>query len=89
MTPLVTERWIDIIENDRSAELESLLAEDAVFNPPAVFTPQEGKAMTATYLRAAKVFGGATSAMSGSGTASAPPFWSSPLDIDGIHVNGR
>ena len=42
MTPPVIARWIDIIENGRTSELESLLAEDAVFYSPAVFTPEEG-----------------------------------------------
>lgn len=31
-----------------------MLAEDAVFYSPAVFTPQRGKAVTAAYLRAAE-----------------------------------
>ena len=58
MTPPVIARWIDIIENGRTSELESLLAEDAVFYSPAVFSPQEGRNTTLAYLTAAaKVFG--------------------------------
>jgi hypothetical protein len=58
MTPLVIACWIDIIENGRTSELESLLAEDAVFYSPAVFSPQEGRDTTLAYLTAAaKVFG--------------------------------
>ena len=58
MTPPVISRWIDIIENGRTSELESLLAADAVFSSPAVFTPQEGRDKTLAYLSAAaKVFG--------------------------------
>lgn len=57
MTPPVIARWIDIIENARTSELDSLLAEDAVFSSPAVFTPQEGRDKTVAYLTAAaKVF---------------------------------
>lgn len=57
MTPSVITRWIDIIENGRSSELESLLAADAVFSSPAVFTAQEGRDKTLAYLSAAaKVF---------------------------------
>jgi SnoaL-like domain len=57
MTPSVITRWIDIIENGRTSELESLLAADAVFSSPAVFTPQEGRDKTLAYLSAAaKVF---------------------------------
>jgi hypothetical protein len=59
MTPPVIARWIDIIENGRSSELENLLAADAVFSSPAVFTPQEGRDKTVAYLSAAaKVFAG-------------------------------
>ena len=58
MTPPVIARWIDIIENGRIAELDNLLAEDAVFYSPAVFTPQEGRDTSVAYLTAAtKVFG--------------------------------
>ena len=53
MTPPVIARWIDIIENDRTSELRGLLAEDAVFYSPAVFTPQEGRDKTVAYLTAA------------------------------------
>ncbi len=58
MTPPVIARWVDIIENGRASELEALLAPDAVFYSPAVFTPQEGRDTTLAYLTAAaKVFG--------------------------------
>jgi SnoaL-like domain len=58
MTPPVITRWIDVIENGRSSELDSLLAVDAVFSSPAIFTPQEGRDKTLTYLTAAaQVFG--------------------------------
>jgi len=58
MTPPVIARWIDIIENGRSSELDSLLAVDAVFSSPAIFTPQEGRDKTLAYLiAAAQVFG--------------------------------
>ena len=57
MTPPVIARWIDIIENARTSELESLLAPDAVFYSPVVFSPQEGRDTTLAYLTAAaKVF---------------------------------
>ncbi|GAA2571303.1 nuclear transport factor 2 family protein [Mycolicibacterium diernhoferi] len=63
MTPQVIQRWIDYATasdgNHDSAALDELLAEDAVFYSPAVFTPQQGRAKTAMYLNAAaKVFGG-------------------------------
>ncbi len=59
MTPPVIARWIDIIENGRTSELEGMLADDAVFYSPAVFTPQHGRATTLAYLAAAaEVFAG-------------------------------
>ena len=48
------ERWLDVIENGQTAELDDMLAEDAVFYSPAVFTPQRGRAKAAAYLRAAE-----------------------------------
>lgn len=59
MTPQVIQRWIDYIGDHDPAVLDELLAEDAVFYSPAVFTPQQGRAKTAMYLNAAaKLFGG-------------------------------
>ncbi|MGK2865286.1 MAG: nuclear transport factor 2 family protein [Mycobacterium sp.] len=59
MTPQVIQRWIDYIDNHDPVVLDEMLADDAVFYSPAVFTPQQGKATTATYLNAAaKLFGG-------------------------------
>jgi hypothetical protein len=57
-TPPLIDRWITIIETGRTDDLDTLLADDAVFYSPAVFRPQEGKALTSKYLRAAaKLFG--------------------------------
>ena len=54
MTAQVIDRWLDVIENGQTADLDDLLAEDAVFYSPAVFTPQRGRATAAAYLRAAE-----------------------------------
>ena len=53
-TPPVIQRWLRVIENWQTADLEDMLAEDAVFYSPAVFTPQRGRATTLAYLRAAE-----------------------------------
>lgn len=53
-TPPVIERWLEMIESGQMQRLDDLLAEDAVFYSPAVFTPQRGRALTAAYLRAAE-----------------------------------
>ena len=52
--PPVIERWLSVIESGQTAPLEDMLAEEAVFYSPAVFTPQRGRALTAAYLRAAE-----------------------------------
>ena len=89
MTPPVIQRWIDVIENGRADELDQLLAEDAVFYSPAVFTPQEGRAKTAAYLRAAaKLFGGSDFRYVGQWYDEHSAILEFTTDIDGIHVNG-
>ena len=54
MSSPVIERWLGVIENGQTADLDDLLAEDAIFYSPAVFTPQRGRATAAAYLRAAE-----------------------------------
>ncbi|AHC23115.1 MULTISPECIES: nuclear transport factor 2 family protein [Mycobacteriaceae] len=54
------ERWIEFMTDHDPAVLDEQLADDAVFYSPAVFTPQQGKALTAKYLNAAaELFGDA------------------------------
>ena len=54
VTTPVIDRWLDVIENGQTAGLDDMLAEDAVFYSPAVFTPQRGRVTAAAYLRAAE-----------------------------------
>ena len=49
--PLAT--WHKIAESRDPAALDALLADDVVFRSPAVYKPQEGKAITTAYLSAA------------------------------------
>lgn len=53
-TPPVIERWLRVIESGETAQLDDMLAEDAVFYSPAVFAPQRGRATATAYLRAAE-----------------------------------
>ena len=46
-------RWHAVVASKNPALLDDLLADDVVFRSPAVFAPQEGKAITARYLSAA------------------------------------
>jgi hypothetical protein len=93
MTPPVIQRWIDIIAHDpadgRIDGLDSLIAEDAVFYSPAVFTPQEGRAKTAMYLRAAsKLFAGTDFHYVGQWFGERSAVLEFAATIDGIYVNG-
>ncbi|GBE64165.1 hypothetical protein MFM001_06270 [Mycobacterium sp. MFM001] len=89
MTPPVIERWTEIVENGRVDELDSLLAEDAVFYSPAVFTPQEGRQKAATYLRAAvKVFGDNDFHYVEQWYKDRSAILEFAATIDGIYVNG-
>ena len=89
MTPLVIQRWIDIIDTGRTDELETLLAENAVFYSPAVFAPQEGRATTRAYLSAAvKVLGDSDFRYVGKWFADRSAVLEFVADLDGIHVNG-
>lgn len=89
MTPPVIQRWIDIIDNGRIDELEALLADDAVFYSPAVFSPQQGRATTLAYLTAAaKLFGDSDFRYVGQWYADRSAVLEFVADVDGIHVNG-
>jgi hypothetical protein len=58
--PPALDGWHRVAEFRDPAGLADLLAEDCVFRSPAVHTPQEGKALTTTYLSAALVVLGPT-----------------------------
>ena len=89
MTPPVIARWTSIIENGRTDELDALIAEDAVFFSPAVFTPQEGRQKTLMYLKAAvKVFGTNDFRYVDQWFNDQSAILEFAATIDGIYVNG-
>ena len=47
------QRWHEVLKNDNQGLLENLIADDAIFSSPVVFTPMEGKEITMMYLSAA------------------------------------
>ena len=47
------QKWHEVLKNDNQGLLENLIADDAVFSSPVVFTPMEGKEITMMYLSAA------------------------------------
>lgn len=89
VTPPVIQRWIEIIDTGHTDELHGLLAEDAVFYSPAVFTPQEGRAKTAAYLAAAaKLFADTGFHYVEKWYADHSAVLEFAADIGGIQVNG-
>ena len=53
MSSAVIDRWLDAIESGQ-ADLNDMLAPDAVFYSPAIFAPQHGRDKTVAYLLAAE-----------------------------------
>jgi len=52
-------KWHDHIKGDFPGGFDELLADDVIFYPPIVFSPQKGKDLTTLYLMAAgNTFGG-------------------------------
>jgi SnoaL-like domain len=89
MSTSLIERWISIIKTGRIDELDALLADDAVFYSPAVFTPQEGRDNTARYLKAAvKVFGDSDFRYTGHWYEERSAILEFAANIDGIYING-
>ena len=90
MTASVIDRWHAFLDGGHDpADLDQLLAEDAVFASPAVFTPQEGKAKTATYLNAAaKLFAGTDFHYVGQWLGDQSAVLEFAATIDGTYVNG-
>jgi ketosteroid isomerase-like protein len=89
VTPPVIQRWIEIVDTGRTDDLHELLAEDAVFYSPAVFTPQKGRAKAVAYLAAAaKLFGDTDFHYVEKWYSDHSAVLEFVAEVDGIHVNG-
>ncbi|MCQ4121606.1 nuclear transport factor 2 family protein [Rhodococcus tibetensis] len=89
VAPRVVTRWHHVVEHRDLDALDALIAEDAVFTSPAVFTPQEGKAEVLAYL------GAALTVFDGTGFHYVEEWYSHrsavlefATELDGVHVNG-
>lgn len=82
--------WHAYMRAPTAAALDALLAEDVVFQSPAVHTPQVGKAVTAKYLTAAaQVLGGDDFTYVGEWRAERSAVLEFTCTLaDGIKVNG-
>lgn len=83
------DHWHRLMRARDAAGLGDLIAEDCVFQSPAVHSPQRGKALTIKYLSAAqKVLGTPSFHYVEEWIGEHSAALEFELDLDGIHVNG-
>lgn len=81
--------WHAYMETGDAAVLDALLADEVVFESPAVHTPQRGRALTARYLLAAyRVLGGPDFRYLDAWQAEHSAVLEFACVIDGMQVNG-
>lgn len=89
MRPGPIARWYQHVADDNLNDIESLLAENAVFQSPAVHAPQQGRALAAKYLRAAMIiFKDPTFRYVGEWFGERSAVLEFELTIDNIYMNG-
>ena len=86
--PAALRAWHDIVKSKDPARLDALLADDVVFRSPAVFKPQEGKAITTAYLTAALAVLGPTLRYVGEWSDATSAVLEFEADLDGTLVHG-
>ena len=86
--PAPLRRWHAVVESKDPAKLDDLLADDVVFQSPAVFAPQAGKALTTAYLSAALRVLGPTMRYVSQWHDHASAVLEFEADLDGVYVQG-
>jgi hypothetical protein len=86
--PRALRAWHSVVETKDVELLDDLLSDDVVFRSPAVFTPQEGKALTTAYLSAAVAVLGPTLRYVGQWHDESSAVLEFEADLDGIFVHG-
>jgi hypothetical protein len=86
--PEALRRWHDLVESKNPAGLGELLADEVVFRSPAVFAPQEGKALTSGYLSAALRVLGPSLRYVSQWHDEASAVLEFEADLEGIYVQG-
>ena len=86
--PAALRSWHAFVESRDPALLADLLADDVVFRSPAVFTPQEGKAVTTHYLTSAIAVLGPSLRYVGQWHDQASAVLEFEADLDGVYVQG-
>ena len=85
----VIARWHEHVAQGDPALLDALIAEDCVFQSPAVHSPQVGKAITLKYLRAAMtVLNNPTFRYLGGWVGADSAVLEFEAEVDGLIVNG-
>jgi len=83
------DRWHDFMAQRDPDLLDRMLHDDAVFHSPVVHTPQKGKALTASYLKAAaRVLGGEMFRYVREFDCGTRAVLEFEAELDGIHING-
>jgi hypothetical protein len=80
--------WHSVVESNDAGLLDDLLADDVVFRSPAVFAPQEGKAVTTVYLNAALLVLGPTLRYINQWHDESSAVLEFEADLDGVFVHG-
>ena len=86
--PAALRSWHAFVESRDPALLADLLADDVVFRSPAVFTPQEGKAVTTHYLTSAIAVLGPSLRYVGQWHDQGSAVLEFEADLDGAYVQG-
>lgn len=86
--PAAVRAWHSVAAARDPALLADLLADEVVFRSPAVFKPQEGRALTARYLACAMVVLGPTLRYVGEWYADRSAVLEFEAELDGIYVQG-
>lgn len=81
-------RWHAVLESRDPAGVPALLAEDAVFRSPALFAPQEGRAVVAGYLGAAMAVLGPAFRYHREWTGSDSAVLEFTSEVDGREIHG-
>ena len=86
--PQAVKAWHAVVESGDPALLDGLLADDVVFRSPAVFAPQEGKDVTALYLRGAMAVLGPSLRYVGEWYGPSSAVLEFEAELDGLYVHG-
>ena len=86
--PAALRRWHAVVTANDPGLLSELLADEVVFQSPAVFAPQEGKALTTGYLSAALNVLGPTLRYVSQWHDQSSAVLEFEADLDGVYVQG-